>query len=59
MGSPKESSYCQTILFISHGSKIMLKILQFRFQQYIELQNVQTGFRKSKAIQNHVVDTDG
>ena len=49
-GNAKEcSSYC-TIAFISHASKVMLKILQVRLQQYMnrELPNVQTGFRKGR-----------
>ena len=41
------SNYC-TITFISHISKVMLKILQARLQQYVnrELPDVQVGFRK-------------
>ena len=48
MGNAKEcSNYC-TIALISHASKVMLKILQARFQQYMnhELPDVQVGFRK-------------
>ena len=39
-----------TIAFISHASKVMLKILQARPQQYVkqELPDVQAGFRKEK-----------
>ena len=47
-GNAKEcSNYC-TIALISHASKIMLKILQARLQQYVnrELPDVQAGFRK-------------
>ena len=38
-----------TITLISHASKVMLKILQARFQQYVnhELPDVQAGFRKA------------
>ena len=46
MGSAKEfSNYC-TIVFISHASKAMLKILQARLQQYVnpEFPDVQDGF---------------
>ena len=46
--NPKEcSNYC-TIALISHTSKVMLKILQARLQQYVnrELPDVQAGFRK-------------
>ena len=49
-GNPKEcSNYC-TIVLISHASKVMLKILQARLQQYVnhELPDVQTGFRKGR-----------
>ena len=53
--NPKERQ-CQrmlnyrTIALISHASKVMLKILQIRLQQYIncELQDVQAGFRKDR-----------
>ena len=47
-GNAKEySNYC-TIALISHASKIMVKFLQARFQQYVnqELPDVQSGFRK-------------
>ena len=45
----KCSSYC-TIALILHTGKIMLKILQARFQQYMncELPDIQTGFRKGR-----------
>ena len=49
-GSDKEcSNYC-TIALISHASKVMLKILQARLQQYVncELPDVQAGFRKGR-----------
>ena len=49
-GHAKEcSNYC-TIVLISHASKVMLKILQARFQYYVnhELPNVQAGFRKGR-----------
>ena len=49
-GNAKEcSNYC-TIALISHASKVMLKILQARFQQYVirELPDVQAGFRKAE-----------
>ena len=46
-------NYC-TIAFISHASKIMLKILQARLQQYVnyELPDVQAGFRKGKGMRD-------
>ena len=47
-GNPKECSNYLTIALISHASKVMLKILQARLQQYVnhELPDVQAGFRK-------------
>ena len=47
-GSIKECSNYYTIALISHASKVMLKILQARLQQYLnqELPDVQAGFRK-------------
>ena len=46
----KECSNYHTIALISHASKVMLKILQARLQQYVnhELPDVQAGFRKSR-----------
>ena len=49
-GNAKEcSNYC-TIALISHTSKVMLKILQAKFQQHVncELPDVQAGFRKGR-----------
>ena len=51
-GNAKEcSNYCQ-IALISHASKVMLKILQARLQQYVnrELPDAQAGFRKGKRV---------
>ena len=49
-GNAKECSNYRTIALISHASKVMLKILQARLQQYMnrELPDVQDGFRKSR-----------
>ena len=49
-GNAKECSNYHTTSFISYASKVMLKILQARFQQYAnrELPDVQTGFRKGR-----------
>ena len=52
--SPKEcSNYC-TIVLISHASKVMFKILQVRFQQYMncELPDVPAGFRKGRGTRD-------
>ena len=49
-GNAKESSNYRTIALISQASKVMLKILQARLQQYVnhELPDVQAGFRKGR-----------
>ena len=49
-GNTKECSNCCIMALISHTSKVMLKILQGRFQQYVnrELPDVQAGFRKGR-----------
>ena len=46
----------RTIALISHASKVMLKILQVRLQQYVnhELQDVQGGFRKDRGTRNQI-----
>ena len=57
-GDAKEcSNYC-TFALISHASKVMLKILQARLQQYInrELPDVQAGFRKGKGTRDQTDD---
>ena len=57
-GNAKEcSNYC-TIAFILHTSKVMLKILQTRLQQYVnhELPNVQAGFRKGRGTTDQIVN---
>ena len=59
--NPKESnakkcSNSCTIALISHASKVMLKILQARLQQYVnrELPDVQTGFRKGRGTRDQI-----
>ena len=49
-GNAKECSNYRTVALISHASKVMLKILQARLQQYVncELLDVQDGFRKAE-----------
>ena len=51
------SNYC-TIAPISHASKVMLKILQMRLQQYVnwELPDVQAGFRKDRGNRNQIAN---
>ena len=54
----KECSNCYTIALISHTSKIMLKILQARLQQYVnpELPDVQAGFRKGRGTRDQIAN---
>ena len=49
-GNAKECSNYRTLALISHASKVMLKILQARLQQYVnrELPDVQAGFTKAE-----------
>ena len=53
-GNAKECSAYHTIVVISHASKVMLKILQARLQQYVnqEFLDVQAGFRKGRGTRN-------
>ena len=53
-GNAKECSNYHTIALISHASNVMLKILQARFQQYMnhELSDVQGGFRKGRGTRD-------
>ena len=57
-GNAKECSNYRTIALISHASKVMLKILQARLQQYVnhELPDVQTGFRKSRGTRDQIAN---
>ena len=51
------SDYC-TIALISHASKVMLKILQARLQQYVncELPDIQAGFRKGRGTRDQIAN---
>ena len=54
-GNAKEcSNYYHTIVLISHASKVILKVLQARLQQYVnlELPDVQAGFRKGRGTRD-------
>ena len=55
-GNPKECSNYRTIALISHASKVMLKILQARLQQYVncELPDVQACFRKGRGTRDEI-----
>ena len=57
-GNARECSNYHTIVLISHTSKVMLKILQARLQQYMncELPDVQAGFRIGKFIEIKSID---
>ena len=57
-GNAKEcSNYC-TIALISHASKVILKILQARLQQYLnhELLDIQAGFRKGRGTRDQIAN---
>ena len=57
-GNAKECSNYRIIVFISHASTIMLKILQARLQQYVnhELPDVQAGFRKGRGTSDQIAN---
>ena len=57
-GNAKECSNYPTIALISHSSKIMLKFLQTRLQQYVncELPDVQAGFRKGRRTRDQIAN---
>ena len=60
-GNAKECSNYHTVAPISHASKLMLKILQARLQQYVnrELPDVQAGFRKGKGSKDQIATSSG
>ena len=60
-GNAKECSNYRTIALISHASKVMLKILQARLQQYLnrELPDVQAGFRKGRGTRDQITTSAG
>ena len=60
-GNAKECSNYHTIALISHTSKIILKILQSRIQQYMtwELPDVQAGFRKGRGTRDQIANISG
>ena len=57
-GNSKECSNYSTIALISHASKVMLKILPARFQQYVnqKLPDVQAGFRKGRETRDQIAN---
>ena len=60
-GSAKECLNYHTTALISHGSKVTLKILQARLQQYVnhELSDVQAGFRKGRGTRDQIANIHG
>ena len=60
-GNTKECSNYHTIALISHASKVMLKILQARFQQYVnrEIPDVQAGFRQEQGNRDQLPTSAG
>ena len=56
--NPEECSNYHTIALISHASKVMLKILQARLQEYVnhELPDVQAGFRNSRGTRDQIAN---
>ena len=57
-GNAKECSNYHTNAFISHASKVMLKILQARLHQYLnhEIPDVQAGFRKGRGTRDQIAN---
>ena len=57
-GNAKECSNYHTIALISHASKVMLKILQARLQQFVnhELPDVQASFRKGRGTRDQIAN---
>ena len=57
-GNAKECSNYHITALISHASKVMLKILQARLQQYVnrELPDVQAGFRKGRGTRDQIAN---
>ena len=57
-GNAKECSNYHMIVLISHASKLKLKILQARLQQYVnrELPDVQAGFRKGRGTRDQIAN---
>ena len=57
-GNAKECSKYRTVALISHASKVLLKILQDRLQQYVnhELPDVQAGFRKGRGTRDQIAN---
>ena len=59
-GNAKESSNYCTIALLSHASKVMLKLIQVKLQEYVnhELPDVQAGFRKGRGTRDQIANID-
>ena len=57
-GNAKESSNYHTVALISHASKVMLKILQAKLQQYVKREppDIQAGFRKGRITRDQIAN---
>ena len=56
-GNAKECSNYRAIALISHASKVMLRILQARLQQYVNYESdVQAGFRKGRVTRDQIAN---
>ena len=57
-GNAKECSNYHTTALVSHASKLMLKILQVRLQQYVNhaIPDVQAGFRKGRGTRDQIAN---
>ena len=57
-GNAKDCSNYRSVALISHTSKVMLKILQARLQQYMnrELPDIQGGFRKGRGTKDQIAN---
>ena len=57
-GNAKECSNYYTVALMSHATKVLLKILQAKLQQYVncELADVQAGFRKGRATRDQIAN---
>ena len=57
-GKAKNCSNYHTIALVSHASRVILKILQSRIQQYVnhELPDVQAGYRKGRGIRDQIAN---
>ena len=60
-GNAKECSNYHTIALILHASKVTLKILQARLQQYVnrELPDIQAGLRKGRGTRDQIANITG